>query len=120
MTEEQEAEILYPEPEVVKIFGREYKIHPLKLRQMRLLIKLAKIDLKSIDDSTLDSLIGGVSEILGEKDLSFLEENLDIRLIKDIFQKVRRVTYTGVSADGGTPKGKADGKAQLPDSTMSS
>jgi len=120
MDNEREAEILYPEPEIVKVEDREYKIYPLKLRQMRLLVKLAKIDLKSIDDSTIDSLTNGVSEILGEKDIAFLESNLDLRLIKDIFQKVRKVTYAGVPTDGGTPKGKADGKEILPGSTTSS
>lgn len=105
---EDEADIFYPpEPQEVKIVDRVYKIGSLKLRQMKLLLQLSRIDLKRIDEDSIDKMTRGVSAILGEKDIDFLEDNLDADLIKEIFKKVRLATYAGI------PKGRA-GKVNPP------
>ncbi len=108
MEQEKEAEIFYPEPVKIKVGDREYLLQPLKLKQMRLLIKLSKLDIKSISIDMIDNLTDSISQLLKEPDKDFLEENLDVTLIKDIFLKVRSLTYAGMPAqEGAAPKGKA-------------
>lgn len=107
MDAEKEAQIFFPENEKVSIGGKEYNIVPLKLKQMRLLLQLSKIDLKVISDDVIGTLTNGIAEIIGEKDLAFIEENVDVPKVKEIFLKVRKVTYTGMPG-GGTKKAEGE------------
>jgi hypothetical protein len=100
MSMEKETNIFFPEKEAITVGDRKYLIGPLKLKQMKLLLRLSKIDLKSISESSIDAMTDGIAEILKEPDKAFLEENLDVRLIKSIFQIVRDQTYAGI------PKGR--------------
>ena len=107
LTQEQEADVFFPESPEVKIKDRVYKIGSLKLRQMKLLLRLARIDLKKIDEGAIDGMVSSFSEILGEPDVEFLEKNLDMGLVHEIMVKVRAQTYAGIPAQSkGAPRGQ--------------
>jgi hypothetical protein len=110
MDQEQEADILFPEPEKVVVGGRTYEIKPIVLANVKTLIRLKKLNLNlsEADESLIDRLVDGISELLHEPDKEFILQNVSIPLFKEIFTKVKRSTYMGIPDQGGTPKGKTE------------
>lgn len=110
LSQREEAEIFFPKGfEKVNVKDREYEIKPLTLEQMDVLLDLQELDLSKITKKSLATLVLGIASVLGEEDVAFIKKNVDLILVKDIFAKVRRVSYKGIpeATDGGTPKGKA-------------
>lgn len=106
LSQEQEANVFFPEKVEVRIKDRVYPIESLKLKQMKLLLRLAKVNLAKIDESAIDTMTDGFSELLHESDKVFLEDNLDMALIREIMLKVRSQTYAGIPVPKGVPKGQ--------------
>jgi len=102
-------DIFIPEPQVLKFGGRGYKIRPLKLKEMRLLVKLAKLKSVVGTDEQLDQVIDIVSQLLKEPDKEFINEHMDIPALGELFQKINLVNYGKTSL----PKGVQSGNERL-------
>ena len=94
--------VFSPEPKKLKLGDREYAVTPLKLKQMRLLMKLSSVNLKEFDEKQLELIIDTMSSILGEPDKDFIEENLDIPTMTALFTTITEINYAGI------PKPKID------------
>jgi len=114
LTPREEVEIFFPKDfDKVVIKGKEYEIRPPTLDQWDILMDLEALDFTKMSKQLTAALATGLAGLLGEEDVSFIKKNVNIVLIKDIFQKVRRATNRGIPEQlaGGTPKGKAPGEA---------
>lgn len=97
---------LHPEPKSFNLAGRSYWITPLKLKDMRLLVKLSKAKLgKDMDEGDLQLMIDSVAQILKEPDKNFIEENLDIPTMTNLFKIVESVNYNNIPIQKGKPEG---------------
>jgi hypothetical protein len=102
--------IFSPEPEVLRFGGREYKLLPLKIKEMRLLVQLSKLKNIVGTDEQLDGVKSIVSQLIKEPDMAFLEDNLDTQVISELFQKINRVNYGSMPR---MAKGALTGNASL-------
>lgn len=98
--------IFNPLPVEVKLGDRIYKMLPLKLKQMRSLIRLSKVNLNAFGEEQLETVIDCISEILNEPDKGFLEDNLDVPTMVSLFAQIQKANY------GDVPKPKASDKAK--------
>ncbi|MEO0205869.1 MAG: hypothetical protein ABIL22_04245 [candidate division WOR-3 bacterium] len=93
--------VIFPEGVPFELAGRQYKVFPLKLKQMRLLLKLSKIKYdSSMTDGDLDVIVDAISEVLNEGDRDFIERNIDAGKLSELFGVLEKVNYSGI------PKGK--------------
>lgn len=88
--------IFNPEPVKVQLGGKDYELRPLKLSQMRYLIRLSKINLTKFDEEQLQIVVDCVSVILKEPDKQFVEDNLDIPTMTQLFSDIERLNYAGI------------------------
>jgi hypothetical protein len=89
--------VMVPEPVPFVIGGKTYNLLPLKLSEMRLLIKLSGMEVKSVfGNKEINLVIDCVSTILKEPDVAFLEANLDVPTLTALFKALDMVNYTGI------------------------
>jgi hypothetical protein len=89
--------VMIPEPIPFKIGDKVYNLLPLKLAEMRLLIKLSGMEVKNVfGNKEINLVIECVSAILKEPDAAFLEANLDVPMLTALFRALDRVNYTGI------------------------
>jgi len=100
-------DIFNPEAKVIVLGSRKYEIKPLKLKEMRVLIQLSKIDLKNFDESQLQQVIDCISIILHEPDKDVLESEIDIPVMMQLFEDISKVNYNGVPKPVKADKKKA-------------
>ena len=105
--QENDLDVLVPEPEIVKLGDREYKINPLKLKDMRLLVRLSKVNTGAgMSEDDLTCMVEAIGQVLKEDDLEFVEANLDLPTMQEIFVQVERVNRAGIPQGGNSKKGK--------------
>ena len=107
-----DSEILHPDNCTVKIGERSYTIRPPKMKEIKYLAKLSKVQFTdTLEDETVDAMIDALSVLLKEKDKEYLESNLDIPTLIQVCQVLEKVTYASIPLPrkGETPKGKQSG-----------
>jgi hypothetical protein len=109
LTPREEVEVFFPKNfEKVVIKGKSYDIHPPTLDQWDILMDLEALDFKKMSKQLTASLATGIAGLLGEEDVAFIRKSVDILLIRDIFQKVRRATNQGISEQPAGVPAKAE------------
>ena len=95
--ETQDLNIFMPEPIPLVLGKKKYLLRPLKLNQMRLLVKLSELGVKnSMGGKEIDLIVDCLSEILPEPDKKYLEECIDVPTLRGIFLKLNLLNYAGV------------------------
>jgi len=95
--ETQDLNIFMPEPVPLVLGKKKYLLRPLKLNQMRLLVKLSEISMKTVmGNKEIDLIIDCLSEILPEPDKKYLEQFIDVPTLGNIFMKLNLLNYAGV------------------------
>ena len=95
--ETQDLNIFMPEPVPLVLGKKKYLLRPLKLNQMRLLVKLSEISMKTVmGNKEIDLIIDCLSEILPDPDKKYLEQFIDVPTLGNIFMKLNLLNYAGV------------------------
>jgi hypothetical protein len=93
-------DVFNPPGKEVELSGKKYLLKPLKLSEMRIMMRLSQVKLGKgeFNEEQIDTIVECLSKILKESDKTFIEDNLDAFTMSRLFKSIQDVNYSGVPA----------------------